>query len=108
MKQHKKPTSGEINQHLLGEGRSNGAINALTKLVKEKKLKGEPLKGQRAGAAIYLLEMFRALRRRDANAAGRGGRCSQSLFPFAFTQWLNAPIACCCTFRIQILFPQKA
>jgi len=43
VKQEKNPTTAEISQHLLGEGRSNGAINALTKLVKEKKLKRTPL-----------------------------------------------------------------
>jgi hypothetical protein len=43
VKQEKNPTTAEISHHLLGEGRSNGAVNALTKLVKEKKLKRTPL-----------------------------------------------------------------
>jgi hypothetical protein len=47
VKRAKNPTTAEISKHLLGEGRSNGAINALTKLVKEKRLKRKPIEGER-------------------------------------------------------------
>jgi len=47
VKQKKNPTSAEINQHIMSEGRSSSANNALGKLVKEKKLKRTPLEGQR-------------------------------------------------------------
>jgi hypothetical protein len=47
VKQQKKPTTAEINEHLKGEGRSSSAGNALGKLVREKKLKRTPIAGQR-------------------------------------------------------------
>jgi hypothetical protein len=47
VKQKQNPTSAEIVHHLKSEGRSASAINALGKLVSEKKLKRTPLKGQR-------------------------------------------------------------
>jgi hypothetical protein len=47
VKQKKNPTSAEINQHILSEGRSSSANNALGKLVREKKLKRAPIAGQR-------------------------------------------------------------
>lgn len=43
VKDHKNPTTQEINKHFKDEGRSSTADNALTKLVKEKKLVRTPL-----------------------------------------------------------------
>src|SRR3954454_8670817 len=40
------PTTKEVNQHWKGEGRGGSADNALTKLVKMKKLKRIQLKGE--------------------------------------------------------------
>lgn len=47
VKQHKNPTGREIEAHWKGEGRGGSAANPLTKLVKEKKLRREPLEGER-------------------------------------------------------------
>ena len=41
------PTTKEVNQHWKGEGRGGSADNALTKLVKTKKLKRINIKGER-------------------------------------------------------------
>ena len=43
-----------------------------------------------------------------ASGARRLRRRPHSLFALTFVHGLNAPIACCCTLRFQILFPQKA
>lgn len=47
VKQHKQPTTREINAHWKGEGRPFTADVPLGKLVKEKKLKRTPLVGER-------------------------------------------------------------
>ncbi len=41
------PTTKDINQHWVKEGRAGSAANTVTKLVKLKKLKRIPLKGER-------------------------------------------------------------
>lgn len=53
IKNHKNPTGREIEAHWAQEGRGGPAANTLSKLVKEKKLKREPLKDQRGSR--YLL-----------------------------------------------------
>jgi len=50
---HKNPTTQEINKLWKKEGRSFTADNTLSKLVREKKLKRQPLDGQRGSR--YLL-----------------------------------------------------
>jgi hypothetical protein len=50
---HKNPTTQEINKLWRKEGRGFTADNTLTKLVKEKKLKRQPLEGRRGSR--YLL-----------------------------------------------------
>jgi hypothetical protein len=47
IKSHKDPTTSDVNKHWRADGRSGTADNALTKLVKEKKLKRKPIPGQR-------------------------------------------------------------
>jgi ferric-dicitrate binding protein FerR (iron transport regulator) len=47
VKQRKNPTTQEIKKHWTSEGRKGTADNALTLLVKDKKLKRTPLEGQR-------------------------------------------------------------
>jgi hypothetical protein len=47
VKEHRSATSSEISAHLNGEGRSASASNALGKLVNDRKLKRQPLEGQR-------------------------------------------------------------
>ena len=54
VKQQKNPTSQEIETHWKGEGRGGPAANTLSKLVKEKKLKREPL-GQGIRGSRYSL-----------------------------------------------------
>jgi hypothetical protein len=53
IKAHKNPTGREIEAHWSQEGRGGPAANTLSKLVKEEKLKREPLKDQRGSR--YLL-----------------------------------------------------
>lgn len=43
VKEHKNPTSQEIERHWTSEGRRGLAANSLTRLVKAKKLKRTPL-----------------------------------------------------------------
>ena len=43
VKERKNPTTADVNHHFKAEGRSSTADNALTKLVKEKRLKRTPL-----------------------------------------------------------------
>lgn len=43
VKENKNPTTRDVNQHFKAEGRSSTADNALTKLVKDKRLKRIPL-----------------------------------------------------------------
>lgn len=43
VQQNKNPTTAEIKEHYVGEGRGGTADNALSKLVKDKKLKREPI-----------------------------------------------------------------
>jgi hypothetical protein len=50
---NKNPTGREIEAHWAQEGRGGPAANTLSKLLKDKKLKREPLKGQRGSR--YLL-----------------------------------------------------
>ena len=47
VKERKNPTTQEIKKHWISEGRKGTADNALTLLVKDKKLKRMPLEGQR-------------------------------------------------------------
>jgi ferric-dicitrate binding protein FerR (iron transport regulator) len=47
VKERKNPTTQEVKKHWLSEGRKGTADNALTLLVKDKKLKRTPLEGQR-------------------------------------------------------------
>jgi ferric-dicitrate binding protein FerR (iron transport regulator) len=47
VKERKNPTTQEIKKHWTSEGRKGTADNALTLLVKAKKLKRTPLEGQR-------------------------------------------------------------
>lgn len=47
VRQQKNPTSREIEAHWKAEGRGGPAANTLSKLVKDKKLKREPLEGER-------------------------------------------------------------
>ncbi len=47
VKQNKNPTTREIEKNWAKEGRRGTAANTLTKLVKEKKIKREPLVGER-------------------------------------------------------------
>jgi hypothetical protein len=47
VKQMKNPTTAQINDHLIMEGRSSSANNALGKLFREKKLKRTAIEGQR-------------------------------------------------------------
>jgi hypothetical protein len=53
IKANKKPTTQDLKKHWSSEGRGGTADNALSKLVKERKLKREPLDGQRGSR--YLL-----------------------------------------------------
>lgn len=53
IKSHKNPTGREIETHWAQEGRGGPAANTLSKLVKDKKVKREPLKDQRGSR--YLL-----------------------------------------------------
>jgi len=45
--QHKNPATKELKKHYFSEGRGGTVDNVLSKLVREKKLKREPLKGER-------------------------------------------------------------
>jgi hypothetical protein len=47
VKSKSNPRGGEIETHWQGEGRGGRAINLISKLVKEKKLKRIPLKDER-------------------------------------------------------------
>ena len=47
VKERKNPTTKDLTKHWSSEGRGGTAANALSRLVKEKKLKRTPLEGQR-------------------------------------------------------------
>jgi len=47
VKSHGKPNAADVNKHWQGEGRGGKADNALSKLVKEGKLKRVEVKGER-------------------------------------------------------------
>lgn len=49
VKKHGKPNAAELNKHWKAEGRGGKADNALTKLVKDKKLKRMESAGERGG-----------------------------------------------------------
>lgn len=53
VKLHKDPTTKELKAHYFSEGRGGTVDNVLSKLVRDKKLKREPLEGQRGSR--YLL-----------------------------------------------------
>ena len=47
VKERKNPTTKDLTKHWASEGRGGTAANALSRLVKEKKLKRTPLEGER-------------------------------------------------------------
>lgn len=47
VKERKNPTTRDLTKHWTSEGRGGTAANALSRLVKEKKLKRTPLEGER-------------------------------------------------------------
>jgi cell division septum initiation protein DivIVA len=47
IKERKNPTTKDLTKHWASEGRGGTAANALSRLVKEKKLKRTPLEGER-------------------------------------------------------------
>jgi hypothetical protein len=49
VQKHGKPNAAEVNKHWKGEGRGGKADNALSKLVRDGKLKRIPVKGERGG-----------------------------------------------------------